>query len=719
MKNKLFLITIFLLLCAEVWAQGMALPSPTKDEFIYFTADEVIYDQQNSVAQLKGNAEVFLEDGASKKVIRSDDIQIYTSEQILISPGPTTIEDEDGVFTAQDMHFDLATRRLIMRQTSADYSPIRVLSNESVEFNPPAYILRKATLTCCGKEKPHYALYAGKANIKPGERIYAFNTVLKIGKVPVLWLPFVYRSLRSDRLFTTYLDFDQSGKTGFGFLTSTVYSKNNFRAAANIDYYTKAGLGYGADVAYDDPRKFRGTLQAYAIHDNNKDEQRWGVNGGYWWQVHDSSDSLNKSGGAIYFSQLEMRNVSDPDFNDDFFRSNPYVVSPDQITRASVVRQSGVSTLRLAYNERLKLNRRNKTYSNAEEDLPKVDWLFNPFAVSALGGIVNTVSFSVNNAKISDYDFVQYMQGKWEVSRDLKPHRNFTLTPSAWYEQQAILKDPTNNDEDKFVARYGGQLNWRSALVTGLLDIGYRYENRTTSGSLTTDADAFDGGEESNLIYVQNYYNPVQNFYFKTAGGYDLRDSVKSRNITQGLMPVFNEAGYYSRASVQSWDITQRLTPVVAEAGYYNKKSGTNFFLQNIYDAHAGNQAFVLNTTFKGFGRGYANFGAANYSTDRDTFLFTTKFLVAPKNWTWRAAMGLDFSLSDGVWHAYSKQINITKNFHDFSIMAGVRDRNENLSFALRINIICGRARRPSAASQRIDDYWYPWRADGLVRDNF
>ncbi|MDR0735037.1 MAG: LPS export ABC transporter periplasmic protein LptC [Elusimicrobiota bacterium] len=694
MKNKLLLTALFLPLCAGVWAQGMALPAPTKDEFIYFTADEVVYDQQDSVAQLKGNAEVLIEDGGAKKVIKSDDIQIYARDQILISPGRTTIEDETGIFTAQGIHFDLASRRLIMRQTSADYTPIRVLSSESVGFKPPAYILRKATLTCCSREKPHYVIYAGKADIKPGERIYAVNAVLKIGKVPVLWLPFIYRSLRSDRLFTTYLDFDQSGNTGFGFLTSTVYSKNNFRAAANIDYYTKSGLGYGAEAAYDDPQKFRGALQAYTIRDNNKDEQRWGVNGGYWWQAHDSSDSLNKNGGAIYFSQTEARSVSDRDFNDDFFRANPYAVSPDIVVKTALARQSRTSTLRASYSSRRKLNK-DGSYSNAEEILPKLEWVFNPFAVKELGGIVNNLSFSLNNARKNEDDFVQYMQGKWVISRDFKPHRNFTLTPSAWHEQQAILKDPTNNKEDKFVARYGGQLNWRSALITGLLDVGYRYEKRTTSGSLTTGTDAFDSGEESNSIYVQNYYIPARDFYFKTASGYNLRNSS------------------------QSWDITRRVEPIVAEAGYYSSVSGTNFFLQNVYDAHAGNQAFVLNTTFKSFDGSYANFGAANYSTDRDTFLFTTKFLVAPKNWTWRADMGLDLSVSDSVLHAYSKHIRITKDFHDFSVMAGVRDRNQNLSFTLRVNIICGGAQGQPAASRRIDNYWYPWRAEGLARDNF
>ena len=308
-------------------AEDFELPAPTKGEFIYYTADETVYDKNNSVVAIKGNAEIYIEDGQTTRVIKGDDIQVYVKEQILVSKGTTVIEDEKGVFTSNGIKFDLASKAVIMEDIKADYSPIRVLSTKSLEAEDGEYILRKANITCCDFEKPHYTLYVGKADLIPGDRIWATNAVVKIGKVPVFYLPFVYRSLNTDRLFTTYVDFDQSDNTGFGFLTSTVYSKNNFAAKANLDYYTRSGFGYGAEVAYEDPQRFRGSLQAYTIHDKVQDDQRWGIDGGYWWEVADTSDSLNKGSGAIYFSQFETRNVSDADFNDDFFRSNPYVVS--------------------------------------------------------------------------------------------------------------------------------------------------------------------------------------------------------------------------------------------------------------------------------------------------------------------------------------------------------------------------------------------------------
>ncbi|MDR0646250.1 MAG: hypothetical protein LBG46_04670, partial [Elusimicrobiota bacterium] len=621
MKNKILVLLFVFILPMTSYSADFELPKPEKDEFIYFTADEVTYDRENGVAELKGNVEIFLNDKTAKKIVKGTNIQIFTNEQILISNGPTIIEDEAGLLSTQDVHFDLASRRLIMKEAKADFSPIRVLSDRSIEVENGAYTLRKAAITCCDKEKPHYAIYAGKVYIKPEERIYAVNAVVKIGKIPVFYLPFIYRSLNPNHLFTTYVDFDQSSHTGFGLLTSTVLSINRFRAAANLDYYTKSGFGYGAEVSYDEPRKFQGSLQAYAIRDNNKEENRWGLNGRYWWQMRDSSNSLNNdNGGAMYFGQTEIRTVSDADFNDDFFRANPYSVSAEQLTRMSVARQSRSNTFRLSYSNLRSLDATKDAFVNTEEILPKLELIYNPFTVKELGGIVNSVAFSLNNVRKKDDNFVQYMEGKWVASRDLKPHRNFTFTPSAWYNQQIILKDPTNNEEDKFVARYGGQLNLRSDLLSGLLDIGYRYEKRSASGSFTSDDDIFDNGEESNQIYVQNYYIAAPNFYFKLGGGYDLR------------------------GTRQSWDFKNRAETLTVEAGYFSPYSGSNIFVQNLYNIDGGNHAFIANGTLKAKNGSFFNLGVANYDTARDTFLFTSKIALAPKRWTWRTDFGLDFS---------------------------------------------------------------------------
>ncbi len=693
MKNRLFSFLLLFILPVFLCGQNNALPSPTKEDFIYFTADEVIYDKEQGIAELNGNVQIVLDQNKTQgqvSKIKADKIQVLTEEQILMTQGPTIIEQDGGFMEVEDIHFDIASRKLIMKGLAADYGPIRVLDAQDIEAKQGQYLLKKAELTCCAIEKPHYTLYVGKADLIPEDRIIAYNAVLKIGKVPVFYFPVFYRSLNTNRLFTTYIDFDQSGNTGFGFLTSTVYARNNFRAAANLDYYTKSGIGYGLNVGYLDPQKFRGSIQAYTIYDREKSEQRWGIDGGYWWQVHDSSDSLNKK-GALYFSQLETRNVSDADFNDDFFRANPYVVSPDKLTRASFVRQTKTNTLRVSYSNRRELNPEDKTYSNAQEILPKVDLIFNPFVLPYTGGIVNNFSVSFNNTKKGDYDFVQYFQAKWDSAKDFKLHKNFTLTPRVFYKQDIILKDPTNNDEDKFVGRYGGQLNLRSNLITGMLDIGYRYTRRTQDGALTSE-NPFDEKEEENLVYIQNYYLPTPSLYFKLGSGYNLQNSQ------------------------ESWEAKYRVEPVLAEVGYFSQTTGSSIYVQNLYDVHTANQAFVIDAVLKNLYGSSAKFGIVNYGTDRDKFLFNTQFTVAPRNITWRADMGIDFEIEDSTIHAYSKHIKVYKDFHDVSLMLGVRDRNKNLSFSFRINVMCGGVDKRQTPKQA-ENQSYPWNDDRMLRD--
>lgn len=694
MKNKIISLLLFLFLPFYLFGQNNVLPSPTKEDFIYFTAEEVLYDKEQGIAELSGNVEIVLDqknvEGQTAK-IKAEKVQILTEQQILITQGPTIIEQGGSFFEVSDIHFDIASRKLIMQGIKADYPPIRVIEAKDIEAKKDQYILKSAEITCCSLEKPHYTLYVGKADLIPEDRIIAYNAVLKIGKVPVFYFPFFYRSLNTDRLLTTYIDFNQSANNGIGFLTSTVFARNNFRAAANLDYYTKAGFGYGLDVGYLSAQKFRGSLQSYAIYDKEKKEQRWGVDGGYWWQMHDSSDSLNNKGGAIYFSQLETRNVSDADFNDDFFRANPYVVSPDKLTRASIVRQTRTSTFRVSYSDRRQLNPDDKTYSNSEEILPKVDWIFNPFVLPYTGGVVNNFSVSFNNTKKEDYDFVQYFQAKWNSARDFKLHKNFTLTPSVFYNQEIILKDPTNNDEDKFVGRYGVQLNLRSNLITGLLDIGYRYTRRNQEGALTSE-NPFDNKEEENLVYIQNYYLPTPNVYFKMGSGYNLQNSQ------------------------DSWEAKYRVEPLLAEVGYFSQKTGSSIYLQNLYDVHTANQAFVLDAVLKNLYGSSAKFGLVNYSTDRESFLFTTQFTLAPRKITWRADMGIDFEVKNSLVHAYSKHIKVYKDFHDVSLMLGVRDRNQNLSFSFRINVMCGGADKRQTQKQAENEY-YPWNDNQMIKD--
>lgn len=693
MKNKILLFFSFISLTALAFCQSNILPAPLKEEFVYFTADEINYNNQTGRAELNGNAQISLSKDGEQYNILGSSFEILPKEKTILSTGPVTVENSKGSFSLKDFKYNTESKNIAIDNFSAQYGPIRILSANNFSGDKEEYILRKAVLTCCDKPTPHYTMSLSKATLRPDVSISGTNGVARIGKVPVLYLPYFYRSLRNDHIFTTYLDFGQSANTGFAVLTSTVYSKGNFAATGNLDYYTKAGLGYGLNLGYDKPNKFRGDIQAYTIKDNVMNKQRWGINGGFWWEMYDNSDSLNNEDGAIYFAQMKTRTVSDPEFNNDFFRNNPYVVSPDKLVQTSLVRQSRVSNFRLSYNDISKLDENTKTFYKNKTDLPEIAWNFTPFVLPHTYGIVNNFNLSFNKTKYNekltdDNDFLQYFKAAWKSSKSFRLHRNLTLTPSVFYDQEIGFKDPVSQKKDNFVGRYGTEINLRTDLPTGMLDFGYRFKRRTTDKLLVID-EQIPYREEQNAFYLQNYYMPTQNLYFKLAGGFNINDNSGT------------------------WATNERLEPLLAEVGFFNQKTGTNFFLQNLYDFANGNQAFVLNTTFRDPRdpeNMFITLGITNYKTDRNSFLFTTQFALAPKNSTWRADMGLDFEIKDSSIHGYSKHILVYKDFHDFNVMLGVRDRSQNLSFNFMINVRCGGTSGETPAQQRIKQYWYPWQ---------
>ena len=691
MKNKILSLFVLIFTSTFAFCQSSALPAPNKEDFVYFDADEVYYNNKTGEAQLKGSAHISLSKDGEEYHIYGSEFDIYPKEQKIISKSSVTVQNKNGTFTLADLKYDTQNKSLMINDFSAQYGSLKIISANQFTGDQSKYVLKDAVLTCCDMEPPHYTMTIGKAKLIPDVRISGTNAVARIGKIPVLYLPYFYRSLRTDRLFTTYLDFGQSGNTGFAFLTSTVYSNGNFAATGNLDYYTKAGIGYGLTFGYDDPERFRGNIQTYTIKDRVLNEQRWGINGGFWWEMYDNSDSLNNEDGAIYFAQFKTRTVSDPDFNNDFFRSNPYVVSPDKLVQTSLVRQSRVSNFRLSYYDISKLNETQKEFYNYRTDLPEIAWNFTPFVLPKTGGIVNNLNLSFSNTKVENSDFLQYFKGTWKSSKSFRLFRNLTLTPSAFYDQEIAFKDPVTQKKDNYVGRYGTEVNLRTDLPTGMLDFGYRYKRRTTDKVLVSDdfQDIFNR-EEQNIFYLQNYYLTAQNLYFKVASGVDVNNNTDV-----------------------SWEIKNRLEPLLAEIGFFNQITGTNFYLQNLYDFVSGNQAFVLNTTFhdpRDPDNSYITLGITNYKTDRNSFLFTTKFALAPKNSTWRADMGIDFEIKDSSVHGYSKHILVYKDFHDFNLMLGVRDRSQNLSFNFMINVRCGGVKQETPAQQRINEYWYPWQ---------
>ena len=296
---------------------------------------------------------------------------------------------------------------------------------------------------------------------------------------------------------------------------------------------------------------------------------------------------------------------------------------------------------------------------------------------------------------------------RWTTEKSIRLTKGLTFLPSVFYDQHVSLDDDDYNDKTAWVGRVGTDLNLQTDTPIGTLDFGYQYTKRLSTGTLKTDTSSLDHGEERNRLYLENYYRPSFNTYVRLATGFSLANHDVQNNSWQHLK--------------------HRVEPILLEAGYNSPDGKINLFAQNLYDLIEKNQAFIAQTNFMIKGQ-HLGIGLTNYDTTEssdyalyknisDAYTFTTNFGLRLPNATWSLDLGTDFQIQSGSFDSFNKLIRLTKRFHDAIGELTVRDRNDNLSFAFRISVLCGKDGRKETQQNAQDAYWYPWRSENDLRD--
>lgn len=728
MKRRFFLFSLLLSTALTGWGEPRVLPAPPEDAFIYFSADQAEVQPDDQQVTLSGNVLI-------KQKTPEGTTRTFTGEQItfdqthtqISTQGPVRIEDgKGGVVTGNNISVNYTTNDFQAEDMTTEYPPLRVLSAKEISSKDGKKVLRKATVTCCDKPDPHYTLSVGKLSISPQERVFGTNAVLRLDGVPVFYLPVFWRSLNSQKPWTTYVEFTQSNKTGFGVLTTTTFPQLwLIRPKLNLDYYTKSGLGIGGELTAVPSEILRGSGEFYYIDDHADYEdfslhnsKRWGIQGGYSWEIFDSSDHFAKESGALYQFQTQFRMVSDPYFYDSFFRSNPYIFMPDQDTNFSFSRQSRKSTLRVNYQQKDLFVWSKEKYMAQERTLPEIKWSVLPFNDPFLK-TANRFEINFTNTSTLQYDpnqipeegpYTRQMHAKWTTEKSLRLSRYFTLMPRVFYDQTVTFKDKKYDDKDAWVARVGGDLNLQTRSLLGSTDIGYEFTKRLSTGTLSSDQNSLDKGIEKNHLYLKHYYYHPSGTYVRLEGGFNLSDS--TTNLRTGYLEEL------------PWDhLKNRIEPILFETGYFSKQGTIHAYLQDQYDVTRKNINFIaqsyLNIQQHSIGLGLNNFADytapdSKYETNSDRYTFTTSWSFHPLSNIWSIDTGIDFSFFRRHFDSFNKFLRFSRAFHDARIEATVRHRNDNLSFAMRFSILCGGKAKQAPAQ---DTYWYPWRTPNDFRD--
>lgn len=672
------------------------LPSSTGIPHLFFTADEAEYDKANDTIHLKGRVKLSEKErggGVAPRTMRAGELHIRVSSRIVVSPGEVLVEEGSNAIYGKSGWFNTSSHEGALSGVAAAYKPWRV-EGESLEIKNRRHVYTKAVLTSCDMFPPHYRIKISRLTIIPERRLFATNAVFYLGKVPVLYSPFFYKSLRPDPPFVTKLRPGYDERNGLYLKTSTFHRFNDKTTGKLfLDYFSRRGLGTGGEVDYNDPENFRGNVSGYRIREYGTPSDRWGVGGGHWQKI-----------SPAYYSQSQFKLLSDVYFNNDFFRRNPFAVSPDMNASAAFVRQTSLTTTRLSFSRRDAQTSGTDRFHKVHESLPRLDFRTSPVAIKRLPVLHRFTGFFDNARPGGAGPFQKSAGGRWAVTQTIPVVRKVSIVPSGFYSENVSFSSRTaGGRKNLWIGLFGAGTNLRYDTLLGSIDIGYSYARRLKVNSFSLDSQSPDRGVESNRISFENFLRPSRRVYARVASGYDL----------------INYRGYYP-------GVRERFDPVTGEIGY-TPNPNFSVFARDEYDLKDGNISFFMQAEFGSSGTNHMGLGISHYSSSPSDYIVNQTVSLYPcrrgRRCSWHVDAVLRYVASSPSGMRFSnvrlfgKSLVLYKDFHDFRTSWNFRVRPGVREFSFTMDLKFNNVTKVARQTPDSDKFWHPWRKEGEERD--
>ncbi len=303
---------------------------------VVIDGDEISYLQEKGRVIAKGNVRVESKDS----VLLCQEAIYDANSNIAYIKGEAEITKGNSILYGQDVVYDFNTQNAEMVGVRLKDPPVYGEAEEGDKVEREKYLLRKAYITTCDLEVPHYRLTSKTVTVYPEDRIIAKNVVLRVGKTPIFFIPRFTQSLK-DNVFKVQLIPGKDKEWGIFLLSRWRYTLNDENEGKiHIDAYEDRGYGFGVthhtksknfgDVLFnyytifDEIYKLDGRKKLFDLYPGRSSEapkrledDRYKLQIAHQWEPMDNLSITN-----------EFNKFSDQYFMEDFFEKE-YEVAPN------------------------------------------------------------------------------------------------------------------------------------------------------------------------------------------------------------------------------------------------------------------------------------------------------------------------------------------------------------------------------------------------------
>ena len=243
-------------------------------------AESVDYDVRRGI--LQGRGEVVVVDDATGDEYRAEEFVYDLDDPDQTVPFPS--RSVSGGVVISD---DTTSEEYGTEDFEGQIGLWSVGGRDLKQVSGEEYLVQDGVFTTCSLVPPHYRFTARRMRIFPGKRIFAYDVVLRIGRVPVMYIPVFRRSLQKVPQGLVVYPYYQDGKGASVLAHYNWYRSPRLRGRLYLDYFSELGFGEGLDVNYqftDRHSDGRGYLYGYYI---DEDKSQWDdVEAAERWKVH-------------------------------------------------------------------------------------------------------------------------------------------------------------------------------------------------------------------------------------------------------------------------------------------------------------------------------------------------------------------------------------------------------------------------------------------------
>ena len=681
---------------AQDYLLPSAPPASTTTVHLDFTADHLDYDAARAKIHLKGAVRVT----ESTWTIKADELWLDTARRLGESEGFLLVEDGSSAVYGDSGEFDFGRHTGILRRTSAGHGDWRIHARSvRLDADRTLHYVGADFTSCSYDPNPDYHFHSTSLSVVPRRHLLAYNTLFYLGPVPLLYTPFLYKSLDPSSWLSMKVQPGYDRRNG-AFLKDTVLKSFGGRAYGKLflDYYSAQGFGGGGELQRHQGQDSRGALYGYNIHETSAGRDRWAVLG-------DGYQALASSVAA----QARMQVQSDPDFNNDYARAGNWPVTPQLVNNGALLYRTAALTGRLSYSRLDDASPDGRTFFKAAESTPRLDVATTQLKLWKLPWL-NTFSGFADNAYRSGSFTQRSVGGTWEATRTFNIAPEASFTPKLDYSQSyysrvdelALAPEApglsTSTTLDAFVGRYSAQETIRLKSLAGDWDFSYLYSRRQKAGGFADDAQAADYGVEASQVSVEDFFRPARKVLVRVFSGYDFR--------------IFRD---------RSVGFRERVEPFVGEVDY-TPRPALNFSLRDDYQLARGNRSFLFNGSWGEESATHLGGGVGYNSGYTGAYQFDGEFGYAPSTQSWRVSGVLRWTVSTPGGLArlnglglFDKELAVTKLWHDFFTSAQMRFRTGGVrEVSVRAELKLGAVSADAARRRDWESEWFPERKSGV-----